>query len=180
MARSALNELLQEIDMAQLWAPTITLKRGDFLRMAGSIETHIYLVSSGSFRIYFMEDTEEHTTRLAYRGNIITALDSFVSGKPTRLYIQVLRKAELKPISKAAFEAFLGSSPRRTQLWVQLLQEFIYQQIERELDLLIQSPAERYRRVLARSPHLFQEIPSKYIAAYLRMNPETLSRLKRS
>ncbi len=52
--------------------------------------------------------------------------------------------------------------------------------MEREQDLLINSPEERYRRVLKRSPQLFQEVPHKYIAAYLRMPPETLSRVKKA
>ena len=45
---------------------------------------------------------------------------------------------------------------------------------------LISSPKERYERVLKRSPQLFQEIPNKHIANYLRMSAETLSRLKNS
>jgi lipocalin len=56
----------------------------------------------------------------------------------------------------------------------------VYQQIEREKDILTASPRERYLRVLKRSPQLFQEIPDKYIANYLRMSPETLSRMKKS
>jgi CRP/FNR family transcriptional regulator, anaerobic regulatory protein len=54
----------------------------------------------------------------------------------------------------------------------------VVQQMQRELDLLTASPIERYRRVIARSPQLFQEVPLKYIADYLRMTPETLSRLR--
>ena len=52
--------------------------------------------------------------------------------------------------------------------------------MERERDILTSSPLERYNRVLKRSPLLFQEIPNKYIADYLRMTPETLSRIKKS
>ena len=51
--------------------------------------------------------------------------------------------------------------------------------IEREIDLLTPSPKERYARLLKRSPHVFQLFPHKYIASYLRMTPETLSRLKK-
>jgi hypothetical protein len=54
----------------------------------------------------------------------------------------------------------------------------ITQQIEREIDLLTVSPTERLKRVLERSPNVFQEVPLKYIASYLRMTPETLSRLR--
>ena len=60
-----------------------------------------------------------------------------------------------------------------------MLENLVVQQIEREKDLLTQSPRERYERVLKRSPQLFQEVANKYIATYLRMSPETLSRLKK-
>lgn len=52
--------------------------------------------------------------------------------------------------------------------------------MERERDLLIESPKERYLRVFKRNPKLFQIIPNKHIANYLRMSPETYSRLKKS
>ena len=48
----------------------------------------------------------------------------------------------------------------------------------KENDLLTTAPRERYLRVLGRSPALFQEILTCYIANYLRMSAETLSRLK--
>ena len=65
-------------------------------------------------------------------------------------------------------------------LWKQILEAFVIQQMDRETDLLTKSPEERFKRVLNRSPQLFQEIPHKYIASYLRMSPETLSRIKKS
>jgi hypothetical protein len=65
------------------------------------------------------------------------------------------------------------------QVWLKLLEQMIFQQLEREKDLLTFSPLERYKRVWKRSPQLFQEIPNKYIASYLRMTPETLSRIKK-
>ena len=55
----------------------------------------------------------------------------------------------------------------------------VYQQMEREIDLLTYSPQKRYERVLQRNPQLCQEIPSKYITSYLRMSPDLLSRLKK-
>ncbi|MNY67885.1 hypothetical protein D3C86_2055530 [compost metagenome] len=65
-------------------------------------------------------------------------------------------------------------------LWIKILENLAVQQLEREIDLLKNSPKERYERVLKRSPQLFQESPNRHIANYLRMSPETLSRLKKS
>jgi len=54
------------------------------------------------------------------------------------------------------------------------------QQLEREIDLLHPSAKERYKRLAERSPQILQEVPHKYIADYLRMSPETLSRITKS
>ena len=72
------------------------------------------------------------------------------------------------------------SSEENTKIWHLILGDLIFQQMERERDILTSSPIKRYKRVLSRSPQLFQEIPNKYIASYLRMTPETLSRIKKS
>ena len=74
----------------------------------------------------------------------------------------------------------MNASPENKEVWLQLLQEFVHQQIERENDLITFSPQKRFERVFKRSPQLFQEIPQKYIASYLRMTPETLSRILKS
>lgn len=92
----------------------------------------------------------------------------------------LLSKIEKKVASKKDFYAFIKSSDENLKLWSFILEDLVLQQMEREKDLLINSPKERYERVLRRSPQLFQEIPNKHIANYLRMSPETLSRLKKS
>ncbi|HEU5148245.1 MAG TPA: Crp/Fnr family transcriptional regulator, partial [Chryseosolibacter sp.] len=85
-----------------------------------------------------------------------------------------------KSISKETLKALVNESLENMRDYAALLESLITQQIEREVDLLIHSPAERLKRVLERSPNLFQEIPLKYIASYLRMTPETLSRIRNS
>lgn len=55
-----------------------------------------------------------------------------------------------------------------------MLEGFVCGLLEREIDLLEPDPAQRYQMVLARSPQLFQHVPLRYIASYLRMSSETL------
>lgn len=174
---TTLTDSITELD---LWSKTLELQRNDFLKVKGSIDTNLYLVTSGSLRIFIVDEHEEHTIRFGYINNLIAALDSFLSGKPSDLYIQALKKTTLKAISKKEYNKFITSSAENNALWLQILESFALQQMERERDILTTSPLERYKRVLERSPKLFQEIPNKYIASYLRMTPETLSRIKKS
>tara|TARA_R110000850_G_scaffold39143_5_gene101827 strand:+ start:539 stop:1078 length:540 start_codon:yes stop_codon:yes gene_type:complete len=156
------------------------LKRNEYLKVKGTTDTNLYLVKSGCLRVFMEDEFEEHTIRFGYQGNFIAALDSYISEKPSPFYIQAIRQTELSVITKQDFDRLIQSNPEYLKVWQQILGLLIYQQLEREVDILTYSPAERYRRVLERSPQLFQEVPAKYIASYLRMTPETLSRLKKS
>ncbi|SOS75282.1 Crp/Fnr family transcriptional regulator [Tenacibaculum piscium] len=175
MLMNPLLLLLEKLE--NQWDKEITLKRNDFLINKGDLNTNLYLVEQGSLRVFIDDEKEEHTIRFGYKNSIITVLDSFLTEKPTSFYIQALKKCKLKVISKSNYMRFINSEKECEAIWMRLLESFMYQQIEREIDLITYSPQKRFNRVFKRSPQLFQEIPQKYIASYLRMTPETLSRI---
>jgi CRP-like cAMP-binding protein len=172
---SALDYLL--LTLENHWESVISLKRNEFLVTKNNINTNLYFVQSGSLRVFIEDETEQHTIRFGYENSLITALDCFLTGKPTSFYIQALKKCELKMISKIKYEEIINAKPEFQTVWKNLLEAFVYQQIEREIDLITYSPQKRFERVMERSPQVFQHIPLKYIASYLRMTPETLSRI---
>ncbi|MEO9570275.1 MAG: cyclic nucleotide-binding domain-containing protein [Polaribacter sp.] len=175
-----ISTLIDKITSKDLWDKEFVLQRNEFLKEKGTIDTNLYLVVNGSLRIFVVDEFEEHTIRFGYKDNLIASLDSFLNEEPSDFYIQALKKTTLKSISKKKYLSFIESSLEHKEIWLSILEKFVLQQMERERDILTSSPLERYRRVLKRSPKLFQEIPSKYIACYLRMTPETLSRIKKS
>lgn len=157
-----------------------TISKGEFLIKEGEVERNLYKIESGAVRVFYLSEFEEHTIRLGYEGSLITSLSSFIKGTPSEFYIDAIRKTTLKIISKDVLLKIVNESSENMKQYVALLETLITQQIEREIDLLVTSPTERLNRVLRRSPTLFQEIPLKYIASYLRMKPETLSRIRNS
>ncbi|WP_432222392.1 Crp/Fnr family transcriptional regulator [Flavobacterium sp. TMP13] len=166
-------------EIVALSKQTITIERNEFLKTKGTIDTNVYYIESGSLRVFVLDDDQEQTIRFGYQSNIVTSLDSFLTGKPSNFYIQAIKKTVIKVITKPEIDQLLKTETH-LKLWTTILEELVIQQMEREIDILTSSPKERYLRVLKRSPQLFQEIPNKHIANYLRMSPETLSRLKKS
>ncbi|RNI34923.1 Crp/Fnr family transcriptional regulator [Hanamia caeni] len=156
----------------------ITLERNEYLKVKGSIDRNVYYIESGTLRIFISDDYEEQIIRFGYKENLIASLDSFLTGKPSELYIQAIKKSTIKVITKPQIDAFLQVEANRN-LWIKILEDLVLQQMEREIDILTISPRERYERVFRRSPQLFQEVPNRHIANYLRMSPETFSRLKK-
>ena len=170
--------MLQE--MIALSQKSITLERNEFLKVKGSIDTNIYFVESGSLMVFVLDDCEGQIIRFGYQQNIIVSLDSFLTEKPSNFYIQAIKKTVVRVITKAQVTQFLSTDASHLHWWTKVMEDLVLQQLEREIDILTTSPKERYNRVLKRSPQLFQEIPNRYIANYLRMSAETLSRLKKS
>lgn len=159
---------------------TRTYSKGEYLIREGQVEQSLYFIETGAVRVFHVTEFEEQTIRFGYEGSIITSLSSFITGKPSEFYIEALRKTVLKLISKQKLYEIVHESSESLIQYNKLLESLIVQQMEREIDLLTESPIKRLQRVLDRSPNLFQEIPLKYIASYLRMTPETLSRIRNS
>lgn len=174
-----MQDFFESLINSNLWHDPFVLKRHEFLKHKGTVDTHVYCILSGSVKLCIQDEATEHILRFGYDGNIISALDSYLTGAPSPIYIEALKRTVVKKMPKEHFESFLISSDEYLHQWRAILEQLLLQQLEREQDILTASPLERYQRVLARSPQLFQHIPHKYIAAYLRMTPETLSRIKK-
>lgn len=156
------------------------LAKGALLLKEGDVEQNVYRVKKGAIRIFRLTEFEEQTIRFGYEGSFINSLASFIKGTPSEFYIEAMRSTTLAVIAKEVFLKLVYQDSECLKQYSLLLETVIAQQIDREIDLLTTSPAERLKRVLQRSPNLFQQVPLKYIASYLRMKPETLSRIRNS
>ena len=159
------------------WNKPISLRRGELLVQRGQVERNLYFVREGLMRIYYPTETEEICVGFAYPPSMVCSFPSFVQGTASEYCIQALRRTELLGISKADFTALLELLPNIARFWREELEKVLVGRIDREIDLLLPEPERRLERLLRRSPHIFQLVPRKYIASYLRMTPETLSRL---
>lgn len=178
-------DVMQELtgamkDAGLEWSAPMELKRGEVLFTAGRTNIPVYFLEQGIVRIVQQNGDDLNTIRFAYKGSLFAAMDSLITGQPTAYTGEAIKHTVVRSIPKIAFLDFIGSDVRHMKLWNTLLGYVITGQLERETDLLTTSPRDRYERVLKRSPQLFQEVPHKYIASYLRMSPETLSRLLKS
>ncbi len=179
----ALNLQLAGLDrnrVESIWNKSVLLKRGEFLCREGQRLPYLYFIESGAVRVFYESNEEELTIRFGYKDNFIMVLPSFLKEGPAVFNVQAIKATKVVGISRPDFDTLLNQNPRLQHIWRIRMEHLVVEQLEREIDILTSSPGERYRRVLERSPQLFQEIPLKYIANYLRMTPETLSRLRNS
>ena len=93
-------------EIIELSDKTITIERNEFLKVKGSVDRNLYYVESGSLRIFVLDNYEEQIIRFGYKENLIASLDSFLTGKPSELYIQAIKKSVIKVIPKEQIDNF--------------------------------------------------------------------------
>jgi len=177
---NSIQLLKQKINEEEIWDKHISLNRWDYIKEGQSINTNLYFIEEGCVHVYFLERDIEHSMYFGFDGSLISDLHSFLTAEQSSLNIQCIKKTKAKVISKEKFNAFIQKDLETSKLWVGALTELSLWHLEREKDLLCSSPRERLQRVLTRQPLLFQKVPHKYIASYLRMSPESLSRIYKS
>lgn len=153
-------------------------KRGVLLTSPFARQWPLFCIEKGAAHAYIDTDAGRQTIRLGYPGELLSALPGFLIGKPSALGIEVIRRCEGYSITREQLTSFLENNPALQNAYTRMLEGFVCGLMARELDLLEPSPRARYNTVLKRSPKVFQHIPLKYIASYLRMTPETLSRIR--
>src|SRR5690606_20992767 len=135
-------DVIKTLLEADLFQSEKTIQRYEYLKIKDETDTNIYFIENGSVRIFIMDEDEERIIRFGYSGNIIVSLDSFLSGRSSDFYIQAIKNTSVKIASQKDFNEFMRSNPENMKLWINILEDLVLQQIEREKDLLINSPRE--------------------------------------
>src|SRR5690606_2432400 len=142
------EELYIRIENQKLWDESIMLKRNEYLKVSGTVDTNLYYIIAGSLKVFISNESEEHIIRFGYKNNFILSLDSFITEKPSEFYIQAIKKTELKIISKSNYLSFINQDSDNKFLCDKILEQLILQQLDRQKDILTTSLIERMQRIM--------------------------------
>lgn len=158
----------------------LALKKNQLLVAENQVCPYFCYVESGILQHAIVVEAEEKTTYLALRNSVTSSLNSFLNTIPSRKSIKALVDCQLWVIDLENFKDLLANN--------QLFHQFYYNLIERQImliddyriDLLILTPEERYKKLLATEPKLLQEVPLHYLASFLGISNRHMSRIRKN
>lgn len=153
-------------------------RKGEILLEEGAVCRHIYFIFKGSFRFLHLKENEEVTTGLFTEGICMTNMKSLTTLQPSTIFIQTLEDAIVVKMNKESLIALYKQAPGIEGIGRIILEHMLADDADWKEIYTIYSPEERYHFLLKKAPQIIQKIPLQYIASFLGMRRETLSRIR--
>lgn len=170
----------EEIDLYMIFLKKKSIKRKEHFLMAGDISTDVAYVNKGCLRRYFIDNhSKEVILNFALEDYWIGDLESLVFQKPTEYYIQALEQSELLLLSRENFYRVSDELPKFKKFHDEKVQRNHYYALKRLSVAKSATPEEKYIILMKEQPQLLQRVPLHFIASYLGIEPESLSRLRK-
>jgi len=156
------------------------IKRNEVLINEGEIANIIAFTNKGYLRVFINHDGDEITRDITPLNTFATALPSFITQTPSFEIISAITDSELFIIKKSDLEYLYDSCPKWERLGRRIIEE-MFVEAQRRLYLFITETAEyRYKLMMKRHPNMIRDVPLKYIADFLGIKLQSLSRLRKT
>lgn len=159
-----------------VWSP-----KNKILEEEGKVPQHLYYIVSGFMRLFYYNDHgDEVTTHLNCPHGFFTAFSDFTNQTKASVNVETVSECQLLRITKRDYETLISESVFWKDYGMHVLQESVIYNEERSKDLATLSAEQRYLKLMKSHPDIIQHVPLQYIASFLGIKPESLSRIRRN
>ncbi|MDO4172060.1 MAG: Crp/Fnr family transcriptional regulator [Prevotellaceae bacterium] len=169
-------------DLAVLESILVPMKfvKGEKILPLGEQARYIYYVHQGLVRQYYIKNGKEMTSFLGVDGSVIMSIESLFREMPSQEIVEALEPCYVYAMPKSRLEEVALHNQNIQILYRKILEEALIDS-QRHADLVrFETAQNRYRRICKQMPKVVLRAPLVFIASYLQMTPETLSRVRSS
>ena len=159
-------------------AAHFAVRKKEFLVRQGSVNHFIYFITEGLMRGTSEFDGREDTLFFAVAGDPFLSVHTMAHSEPSVISLQALEDSSVLAVSLSDFNIMLDTYADLRKWWSSVLLEQVYALERRYVWLSTSNATERYRVFMRVRRNIAARIPVKYIAQYLNIAPETLSRIR--
>ena len=180
LARKYSTMTLDELSLLESILIPMKFPKGELILKEGEVCHNIYYVDRGLVRLFYFKNDKELTEHLQVENNIVMSIESLFKERPTKLQIEASETSIIYAIPRQKLEEIALHNGNIQILYRKILEESLIQsQIHADM-LRFESAQDRYKKLFKMQPQIVLRAPMNYIASYLQMTPETLSRVRNS
>lgn len=175
------NLNLQQIELIKSKATEIALNKDEYLSEAGKIPRQVGFVLDGIFRFcYYNNRGEEITDYFIDENHFVTDYQNFKVGMASSEYVQAVTDCRVLIFSKQDWDELLNTMIDWDKMVVKIVHKCLIEKIERRSPLVSEDATTRYLSFIEKFPTLANRVPLSYIASYLGITPQSLSRIRKN
>ncbi len=148
------------------------------LLKTGQTEKYLSFIEKGIIRFYLPKEENDLTFSFAFSGGFVSAYDSFLMQQPSPYQVETLSATILWRVSYKDLQDVYKQTEIGNLIGRHASEDLFLKKSKRELSLLNDTAEQRYLNLFTEQPHLLKEIPLKYIASYIGITPQALSRIR--
>lgn len=152
--------------------------KNEFFLREGEVCNSIGFIEKGSMRLYYDSPDKEACNDFFFENSVVGSFASFFSETPSIVNIVAIEESEIILFEKQQIGKLIQEYPALKRLSEFIIHEQFIRAEKREESLLKFSPEVRFKNLLEEHPKIFKRIPLHYVASYLNITPETLSRYR--
>ena len=180
LARKYSTMTHDELDVLESVLVPLKFSKGEMILKEGEICRYIYYIERGLIRQFYFKNGKQITEHLGEDRTMFMCIESLFREEPTKLQVEALEPTMVYALPKSKLEEVAMHNVNIQILYRKILEEsLIISQVHADL-VRFETAQNRYKRMCKLSPQVILRAPLVYIASYLQMTPETLSRVRSS
>ncbi len=180
LARKYSTMTHDELDLLESVLVPMKFPKGELILKEGEICRNIYYINRGMVRQFYYKNGKELTEHIGVENSIFMCIESLFKEEPTRLQVEALETSIVYALPKQRLEEVALHNVNIQILYRKILEEsLIISQVHADL-VRFESALDRYLKMCKLMPQVILRAPLIYVASYLQMTPETLSRVRAS
>lgn len=155
-----------------------SVPKDHFLLREKTVSDYIYFIEKGVVRIFYRKNEKEITEWIAMDAQFFLSITSFFERIPSKLVIQTLEPSEVYGIHHDDFMRLADKHHDIERLLRKMVtRSLILSQIRMD-SIQFETAHQRYERLLNDAPQIIQKVPLSFIASFIGVTLETLSRIR--
>ena len=171
---------MDEIHNIKTYFQPIAVSRNTILEEQDKIPNCLYFVVSGFMRLFYYDDNgEEQTTFLCAENGFIASFSALINQTKANENVECVTDCTVLKVSYADTKTLIEKSELFKTFSVSMFEKAMHSNLLRANDLANLNAEQRYQKMIEQQPHFVQNIPLQYIASYLGIKPQSLSRIRK-
>lgn len=155
-----------------------TLQKGENYIENNSTSYKIAYIAKGILRCVYLKNEEEITGAFFTEGSIVCSYNTLLFDKKCNYTVQAIEDTTVIEINNNTLRDLYLKNANLSEWGRDLLKMELGKVIERMESHFLDSPEERYIKLLKENREIFMRVPQKYIASYLGITAVSLSRIR--